>query len=250
MNLPTMPADLVSREYLRIGGGYGAAAAGSSPAGGLDIDNAGNAAADGDLTVDGGFSAGGGLLAAEPASGRVTAQDFTVEDDFDITGRDLTWSLSLHAADGFPASSNGCSGPAQTQVRIREVEYRSLDFAAGADRRAVFNFVLPPHYPGGALRVDLFWTFSSGTAGGDVRWVVNALNLDDGDAMDQNINPGIGHVLDTAIAAHDMHRAVTTLTPVNAAGHFCNLLIIRNGANAADDFDGTARLAAVRLTNA
>ena len=38
MNLPSMGTDEVSREILRIAGGYGVAAEGDSPAGGLDID--------------------------------------------------------------------------------------------------------------------------------------------------------------------------------------------------------------------
>lgn len=51
MPLPTLPADWFSREFLRIGGGYNAPATGTSPAGGLDIDNAGNLATNGGLTI-------------------------------------------------------------------------------------------------------------------------------------------------------------------------------------------------------
>lgn len=62
MNLPAMPSNPCSRETLRIGGGYNAPALGASPAGGLDIDNAGNCALDGDLTVAGDVSLGGEVL--------------------------------------------------------------------------------------------------------------------------------------------------------------------------------------------
>lgn len=58
MALPTMRSSLVSREYLRIGGGYGAGQEGTSPAGGLDVDNGGNLATDGDVTIKGVLSAG------------------------------------------------------------------------------------------------------------------------------------------------------------------------------------------------
>lgn len=51
MALPTMRAGVIGREFLRIAGGFGSAALGSSPAGGLDIDNAGNLATDGDVTA-------------------------------------------------------------------------------------------------------------------------------------------------------------------------------------------------------
>ncbi len=60
MGLPVMRDGVASREFLRIAGGYGALAAGASPAGGLDIDDAGNLATDGDVTVEGVLDIGGG----------------------------------------------------------------------------------------------------------------------------------------------------------------------------------------------
>lgn len=61
MALPSMRAGLTGREFLRIAGGYGVDAVGQSPAGGLDIDNAGNLATDGDITVKGVLDAQGGV---------------------------------------------------------------------------------------------------------------------------------------------------------------------------------------------
>lgn len=61
MNVPSMGSDEISREFLRIAGGYGSAATGNSPAGGLDIDNAGHVATDGDVTVGGEMAVGSDL---------------------------------------------------------------------------------------------------------------------------------------------------------------------------------------------
>jgi len=47
-----MRAGITGREYVRVAGGFGAPALGTSPAGGLDIDNAGNLATDGDVTAN------------------------------------------------------------------------------------------------------------------------------------------------------------------------------------------------------
>ena len=60
MTLPSMRSELVGREFLRVAGGYGVAAVGASPAGGLDVDNAGNLATDGDVTLDGDLAVAGG----------------------------------------------------------------------------------------------------------------------------------------------------------------------------------------------
>lgn len=67
MTLPNMPAHPASREFLRVGGGYGVSAEGQSPAGGLDVDDAGNLATDGDAVVDGTLDAGDDLTVAADA---------------------------------------------------------------------------------------------------------------------------------------------------------------------------------------
>lgn len=65
MSLPELPDHPISREYLRVGGGYGAPAEGQSPAGGLDADAAGNMAMNGDLSV------GDDAFAVDAANNRV-----------------------------------------------------------------------------------------------------------------------------------------------------------------------------------
>lgn len=77
MALPTMRAGITSREFLRIAGGFASPAAGTSPAGGLDIDNAGNLATDGDITAAGNVDIDGDLtvdtdtLHVDAVNGRV-----------------------------------------------------------------------------------------------------------------------------------------------------------------------------------
>ncbi len=82
MALPTMRSGLVSREFLRVAGGYGAPSLGTSPAGGLDIDNAGNIATDGDVSIKGVLSVGSTPLVLTNAAGLVDGekiQDGTVD---------------------------------------------------------------------------------------------------------------------------------------------------------------------------
>ncbi|NIA14970.1 MAG: hypothetical protein GWP08_12925 [Nitrospiraceae bacterium] len=71
MTLPNMREETVSREYLRIAGGYGAQSEGQSPEGGLDVDNAGNLATDGDATIRGIVSAGSTPQAITNTSGEL-----------------------------------------------------------------------------------------------------------------------------------------------------------------------------------
>jgi len=66
MTLPTMPDEALSAEHLRVGGGYGVAAEGGSPAGGLSVDDEGHLATDGDVTANA-FSGDGSALTSIPA---------------------------------------------------------------------------------------------------------------------------------------------------------------------------------------
>jgi len=66
-----MPAKPTTREALRIGGGYDAPEQGASPAGGLDIDPAGNLATNGDVTVKGQLFAGATPTAITNADGQL-----------------------------------------------------------------------------------------------------------------------------------------------------------------------------------
>ncbi len=100
MALPSMRSGVISREFLRIAGGYGAPAQGRSPAGGLDIDNAGNLATDGELTADGVVQSNSALRANGNA-GTARAVQFT-------TGGATRWDLvaSDVAESGSNAGSN------------------------------------------------------------------------------------------------------------------------------------------------
>lgn len=104
MTLPNVPASYVGREHVRTGGGYGAPAAGQSPAGGLDADNAGNLAMDGDLTVKGILHAGNPPQALTNAAGEVNGsriQSATVgaaqidpAQDYEVRSLEINQSVS------------------------------------------------------------------------------------------------------------------------------------------------------------
>ena len=96
MTLPTMRSEVCSREFLRVAGGYDAVAQGDSPAGGLDVDNAGNLATNGDTTlggtlnVAGAAALAGGLSVSGAASfgGKATVEGAVRGDGLDV--RELT----------------------------------------------------------------------------------------------------------------------------------------------------------------
>ena len=66
MTVPTMPVSAAGVEHLRVGGGYGVPAEGTSPAGGLSVDDEGHLATDGDILANA-FAGDGSALTSIPA---------------------------------------------------------------------------------------------------------------------------------------------------------------------------------------
>ena len=95
MSVPIMPSTLVSREYLRIAGGFGSAAKGASPAGGLDVDNAGNLAADGDITAAGNIDVRGGELKNSTGDLVLDAQNANADSTISLRNSDGTYVANV-----------------------------------------------------------------------------------------------------------------------------------------------------------
>lgn len=98
--LPTMRPGITGREFVRVAGGFGAPALGSSPAGGLDIDNAGNLATDGDVTAS---SVGIGTSAGAEKLQIFTSADETIVAEVKCT------STGTSAVGVLKATGNGGS---------------------------------------------------------------------------------------------------------------------------------------------
>lgn len=220
MTLPNMPTPMISREYLRVGGGYGVAAEGNSPAGGLDVDNAGNLAMDGDLTV-------GGALRLGPA------------------GVDKTWSCWLDAATALRSTSNPPAGPNTTWNSDYRGNFHSLDFDASNKEFASWVLAMPTYYDGTALRVDIVWTASAGTVGLEVAWQPRLGVLADGETPDQAI-AATAYVVDAYQGAGLVHVATGSGVPLVPAGGSV-LFVTLNRAATADTFDAAAKLIGLRL---
>ncbi len=232
MALPSIPSGYVGREYLRVGGGYGSAAAGVSPAGGLDVDSAGHLATDGDVTIAGKLSA--------------TSMDnvqFTGQLRASVGGVDKTWSRWIGATDIYDRNS-----PATLQL----VEmYGGRVYAAAVTANAtgqVVNLALPEDYDGSALKITYYWTATTGSSG-DIFWHTYWNAFGDGQSM--NVEGAQNNSVDTFLGQKYLHVLSNTGTPYGAAtGHTLTLFIRRLEAYVLDTFDGTVLLIGIRLSYA
>mgnify|MGYP001156523392 CR=1 FL=1 len=206
MTLPSLPPAITSREFLRIGGGYGASACGASPAGGLDADNAGNLAMDGDLTV-------GGAL--------------------HVAGPDRTWHLAIPMSHG--AGYGAVKGTLDLGAQQPKLVYWSFPQTVWSE--VCFPFVLPRGYDGAALQARLFWTAEGGTPAETVHWRVYCQSFADGEDLDGPADSLLMPLLhsgdDTYQGEHLVHRHSALFTPTaGGAEELCFLNIRRNAAPA------------------
>ncbi len=230
MALPVMDSDLVSREYLRIGGGYGASALGQSPAGGLDVDNGGNVATNGDVTIEGALTVG------------QIAGNLSVEGVFE------NWSCWIPAREMWPEGSGGGSavGPTRT-IWAWGRETQTYDFAPSVQQKLCFSFALPRGYDGRELTYNLFWTANDGTSG-NAFWGVYAVSHASGGLLTENFS-ALGPSVTEFEGTSKLHVTPLVHTPTLASvdDRFVLGYLARRGTDASDTFDGTVRLIGIEV---
>lgn len=208
-------------ENLRIGGGYG-----SLPNGGIDLDHAGNAAFDGDVTVDGALRYRN-VLRADAANGGVN--------------RDWCCDVRLFGDEASNANA-GATGPTTIPFSTR-MFFKGWDFSATALQTINTSFVLPADYDGSPLRVRLCWVSQStkGGTSGDVLWRVYLRAYGDGAAFVVSTN--FVDQLDTFQGVDKFHHCDLVITPETPApGVPAALNIRRVGDHASDTFNADAQL--------
>jgi len=219
MTLPAIPSQLVGRDYLTVGGGYGTVAAGTSPAGGMSVDNAGHAALNGDFTIDGALSVGGLVK---------------------------QWERYVSAVVGMADLTNTPVGPVQTAWGTR-ISTHTIDYHPTTFKDAHFRIALPASYDGRALAFQLLWGAQAGTAGGVVRWEIRGYCLAHGANLAETAAPST-IVDDVCDGLNQMHVVSLTHTPHNAAnGGLLSVLVRRRAADAEDTFNDYAKLIGMRI---
>lgn len=232
MALPNCGAAPRYLENLRIGGGYGTA-----PNGGADLDAAGNAAFNGDLTVAGDFLALGPLryrdaLRADTANGGVN--------------RD--WSV---APELFGDGSNSTLAGSVAVNHSSRMHFAAWPFPPNTLEAVNCSFMLPPDYDGSPLRVRLVWVSEAalGGTGGDVVWRVYMTAYTDGETF---------NISTTSVDAIDSFQAVDTFHIIDlnytldtyGPGQPVALNLRRDGASGLDTFDADAQLIKVLISYA
>ena len=101
MTLPSIGPSPRYLEELRIGGGYG-----SAPDGGVDLDKAGNIAADGDLTIKGNVDVRGGSLQNSTGNVTIDAVNASADSTIYLKNSDATYKANVDIEGNLTAHGN------------------------------------------------------------------------------------------------------------------------------------------------
>lgn len=156
-------------------------------------------------------------------------------------------SIWLSAAGGTPTMTNGCAPPSKVELPDNDIMLVSLNFDASTQEHAVWMFVLPDGYAGGAITPVFYWTAASGS--GKVVWGIQGRSLANDEALDQALGTA-SEATDTLLAANDVHVVdgyAFTLAGTPAGGELCVIKVYRKAAAAGDTLAVDAKLIGVKL---
>lgn len=165
----------------------------------------------------------------------------------------FTQDLFIPITDMYPSTTNGCAALAQSETATNKQNYKSLDFADGADKYAEFALWMPLNWNGGVLQYQIAWTATgAGTPGQNVIWGLQARAYAADDAIDQAWGTAVT-VMDTLLANGDMHYSSNSGdltvggTPATYNGEMTFFRVYRDADNGSDNLVGDAKLLGIRL---
>lgn len=133
----------------------------------------------------------------------------TTSDGSSLTGVDLVGRKSIYipAAAMRPTVSNGCSFLTEAETSAGSADLQFLEFAAGADEHAQFQFSFPPSWDEGTITFRIFWTSTAIDTGG-VSWGMQGVAVGD--------NEPIGAAYGAAIVVDDANQGAAAELLVSA----------------------------------
>jgi hypothetical protein len=160
---------------------------------------------------------------------KATGKYARVEDGTVYPLRTFKREIFVPASEMWASAVEGSALLAQTALASNGVDYKSLDFDAGAtNEKAQFSIAMPDDWNAGTIIAKFYWTAASGS--GTVIWGLQARASADDDALDAAWGTA-QTVTDTLLAASDMHVSpesnAITVGNTPAAGEWVQFRVYR-----------------------
>lgn len=159
---------------------------------------------------------------------------------------------SGNTLNAFTAQSNQPPSSTYATFGVRN-NHAILEFDAATSETAYFEDVLPSHYSGGGLTVELYWMAATATSG-DAVWEVSVeRNESAGTDLDSD-SFATAQTATTTTSGTSGAINKTTITFTSgaqmdslAAGEPFRLRVVRNGGSGSDTMTGDAQLSRVHI---
>lgn len=155
--------------------------------------------------------------------------------------------IFIPVTDMWPSTTNPCAVLAQTELASNNVDYKSLDFDAGAtNEKAQFSIIMPDDWNAGTVTAKFYWTAASGS--GTVIWGLQGRASANDDALDAAWGTA-QTATDTLLSASDMHvspeTSAITIGNAPSAGEWVQFRVYRESNT--DTLAVDAKLLAIKL---
>ena len=171
----------------------------------------------------------------------------------DDTGIDSNLTRGVHdipttAASWFLPTLEPATGLTNINFAPNDHDYKVFEFTSTTvDERIQLNTTLPRNIDLSNIDVVIKWSFGAGT--GIVRWAIRAVGMGDNDSLDPAWGTTVA-VDDTAGTADQFQFVTLTALAVGGTpgeGDEIAFEVFREGSNAGDTFDNTARIHSITL---
>ena len=156
----------------------------------------------------------------------------------------------IPAAQWIPRTTSGCGIDSREQA-TGNINTDELLFDQAAIEFAQAMVVMPSNYDNGTVTARFYWTASAGTASQSVVWAIRGRAFGDNVALGQTYASGGTGILDTYLAANQMHvsdpTAAVTIAGTPAANKAVIFEAFRDASNVNDTLAADARFLGVEI---
>lgn len=159
-------------------------------------------------------------------------------------------TLYIPAAAMFPASTNGCSALAQTQIAANQPELLTLDFDASTEQYAIFSVQMPKSWNLGTITAVFVWAHPSTATNFGCVWGLQGVAVSSGGAIGTSygtaqVVTSTGGTTNALYVSSETSSITLGGTP--AAGCHVYFRVYRKAADGADTLAVAAKLIGIRI---
>ena len=170
--------------------------------------------------------------------------------DLNGAGSTATKTLIVSGAGAWASSTNGATGPAQTEFTSNDIDLVEIEFTnSGSTEHAQVTTIMPDNWDGGVINAEFLWRTPASS--GTVVWGLQGIAYSNDEAIDtswgtrETVTDDAGSAGDDALWSPQ--TSDITLAGSPSGGDMVQFRISREAGNGSDDLSDSAFLIGVKI---